>query len=110
MSYKYADYKAVEWFDGNEGLIMGDITVDELIGGLLQLEVITPIDIYNGNLDRISLFDYMVIRKENFDMIGVRGTPVSQLSLSLETYNRYDGSSSINLVYNNQENVIFSTS
>lgn len=108
FAYKYSDYKIVEWLEGNPGLVMGDMVVDELLGGLLQYTVVVDLDIYYGKLERISRYDYIVIRKENFNLIGIRGTPTTIFKVTPENYQKLDEKPIINKIYKNNENEIFS--
>jgi hypothetical protein len=107
MSYARSDYSAVEWFDGS-GVVMGDISVEELLGGLKQVSVVTDIDIFKGDLSQLNAYDWLAVRAEDFKIIGriIVTQAKPPFPLSADTFDSYETATNLTKVYSNG-NVIF---
>ncbi|MBT9133128.1 MAG: hypothetical protein DDT33_01659 [Firmicutes bacterium] len=73
MSYTLSTYRAVEWFGGEGRVAAGDMSTNELLGGLRQANVVIDLDLFKGDLNRIRYYDWLVIRAENFRVLNKLG-------------------------------------
>lgn len=106
MSYSLATYRAVEWFDGS-GTAVGDLTVAELFGGLKQAPVIIDTDIFEGELEGLVHYDWLVVRTENFKQIKVSGEAPTSYRLSREVFESYNSLPYLAKVYQNKDIIIY---
>jgi len=106
MSYNLSDYKGIGWLDG-KGKVVGDLTTMELLGGLKQTKVFTDADIYEGNLDKLHSYDWLVVREENFKLVKVQGKVRHLTHLSRDTYNKLENLSALAGVYCNGNTKIY---
>jgi hypothetical protein len=109
MSYSLATYRSVEWFD-DTGIIVGDLTVDELFSGLKQalvLNSVNEVGIFEGRLEGIAQYDWLIVRAENDKYIKVSGDAPPSFRLTPEVREKYDSSPALNKVYENPDVIIY---
>lgn len=110
VNYLPQEYAAADWFRGG-GKIFGDFGVDALLNQRITGSITIEPDILRGNLSRIKYFDWIIIRKEMFQIVTVpnkQRTQYEPLILPVESYKKINLKEGINKVYANDEVEIYS--